>query len=97
MWAIEHWDVVPDIMVVAKALSASYAPIAAMVVREHVYQAFGDNVPSPSVQSYGGHGASAAAGAKTLRRSFRQRKWIRWQKLWEPSLRTGSTACAVRA
>lgn len=66
MWAIEHWDVVPDIMVVAKALSASYAPIAAMVVREHVYQAFGDNVPSPSVQSYGGHGASAAAGAKTL-------------------------------
>lgn len=65
-WAIEHWDVVPDIMVVAKALSASYAPIAAMVVREHVYQAFGDNVPSPSVQSYGGHGASAAAGAKTL-------------------------------
>jgi adenosylmethionine-8-amino-7-oxononanoate aminotransferase len=66
MWACEHWNIVPDVMVVAKALSASYAPVAAMVVREHVYQAFGDTIPSPSVQSYGGHGASAAAGAKTL-------------------------------
>ena len=66
MWAIDHWNVVPDIMVVAKALSASYAPIAAMIVREQIYQTFGDNVPSPSVQSYGGHGASSAAGARTL-------------------------------
>ena len=66
VWASEHWNVVPDIMVVAKALSASYAPVAAMVVRDKIYEAFGDNTPSPSVQSYGGHGASAAAGAKTL-------------------------------
>src|SRR5581483_3191899 len=66
MWAIEHWQVIPDLLIVAKALSASYAPVAAMVVREHVYEAFGDHTPSPSVQSYGGHGASAAAGAKTL-------------------------------
>jgi adenosylmethionine-8-amino-7-oxononanoate aminotransferase len=73
MWAIEHWNVVPDVLIVAKALSASYAPVAAMVVRDHVYQAFGDNTPSPSVQSYGGHGASAAAGAKTLEIYTRER------------------------
>jgi adenosylmethionine-8-amino-7-oxononanoate aminotransferase len=66
MWAIEHWGVVPDIMIVAKSLSAGYAPISAMVVREHVYEAFGETGGSPSVQSYGGHGASAAAGAKAL-------------------------------
>ena len=66
MWAIEHWNVVPDVMVVAKSLSGGYAPIAAMVVREHVYEAFGESAGSPSVQSYGGHGASAAAGAKAL-------------------------------
>jgi adenosylmethionine-8-amino-7-oxononanoate aminotransferase len=73
VWAIEHWNVVPDVMIVAKALSASYAPIAAMIVREHVYQAYGDTVPSPSVQSYGGHGASAAAGNKTLEIYTRER------------------------
>ncbi|HEY1365893.1 MAG TPA: aminotransferase class III-fold pyridoxal phosphate-dependent enzyme [Gaiellaceae bacterium] len=66
VWAIERWGVVPDAMVVAKSLSAGYAPISALVVREHVYEAFGDFAGSPSVQSYGGHGASSAAGAKTL-------------------------------
>jgi len=66
MWAIEHWNVVPDVMVVAKALSAGYAPVAAMIVREHVFAAFGRDTGSPSVQSYGGHGATAAAAAKTM-------------------------------
>ena len=56
----------PDVLVAAKAVSSGYAPVAAMVVREHVYEAFGDDVPSPSVQSYGGHGASAAAGARAF-------------------------------
>jgi adenosylmethionine-8-amino-7-oxononanoate aminotransferase len=40
--------------------------MAAMVVREGIYEAFNDDVPSPTVQSYGGHGASAAAAAKAL-------------------------------
>ena len=66
MWAIEHWKVVPDVMVVAKALSGGYAPVAAMIVREHIFSAFGRNTGSPSVQSYGGHGASAAAAAKAM-------------------------------
>ena len=66
MWGIEHWDVVPDVMVVAKALSGGYAPVAAMIVREHVFAAFGRDTGSPSVQSYGGHGATAAAGAKAM-------------------------------
>ena len=65
-FGIEHWDVVPDVMIVAKALSGGYAPMAAMVVREQIFEAFDDNTPSPTVQSYGGHGASAAAAAKAL-------------------------------
>jgi len=66
MWAIEHWNVVPDVMVVAKALSGGYAPVAAMIVREHIFAAFGRETGSPSVQSYGGHGASAAAAVKAM-------------------------------
>jgi adenosylmethionine-8-amino-7-oxononanoate aminotransferase len=65
-WAIQGWGVTPDVLVAAKAVSSGYAPVAAMMVREHIYEAFGDGVPSPSVQSYGGHGASAAAGAKAF-------------------------------
>jgi adenosylmethionine-8-amino-7-oxononanoate aminotransferase len=65
-FGIEHWDVVPDVMIVAKALSGGYAPMASMVVREEIYATFDDATPSPTVQSYGGHGASAAAAAKAL-------------------------------
>ncbi len=65
-WGIDHWGVTPDVLVAAKAVSSGYAPVAAMVVRDHVYEAFGNDVPSPSVQSYGGHGASAAAGARAF-------------------------------
>ena len=65
-WAIERWGVTPDVLVAAKAVSAGYAPVAAMIVRDEIYDAFDDRVPSPSVQSYGGHGASAAAGARAF-------------------------------
>ncbi len=65
-WGIQRWGVTPDVLIAAKAVSAGYAPVAAMVVRDHVYAAFGDDVPSPSVQSYGGHGASAAAAARAF-------------------------------
>ena len=65
-WGIQRWGVTPDVLVAAKAVSSGYAPVAAMIVREHVYEAFGNDVPSPSVQSYGGHGASAAAGARAF-------------------------------
>ena len=65
-WGIENWNVVPDVMIVAKSLAAGYAPIAAMMVRDELYEVFPDSAPSPIVQSYGGHGAAAAAAAKAL-------------------------------
>ncbi len=65
-WGIQNWDIVPDVMIVAKALSGGYAPVAGMVVRDEIFEQFSDDVPSPAVQSYGGHSASAAAAAKAL-------------------------------
>jgi adenosylmethionine-8-amino-7-oxononanoate aminotransferase len=74
-WGIQHWDVVPDVLISAKSLSGGYAPVAAMIVREHVFEPFTDAVPSPSVQSYGGHSASAAAAAKAVEIYDRERMW----------------------
>jgi adenosylmethionine-8-amino-7-oxononanoate aminotransferase len=65
-WGVQNWNVVPDVLVAAKAVSSGYAPVAAMIVRDTIYDAFSDGVPSPSVQSYGGHGASAAAAARAF-------------------------------
>jgi adenosylmethionine-8-amino-7-oxononanoate aminotransferase len=38
-FAIEHWDVVPDIMATGKGLSSGYSPIAATLVHERIYDA----------------------------------------------------------
>ncbi len=67
MFAIEHWDVVPDIMTVANGISSSYLPLAATVVRTEVADLFGgkDN-HLQHVLSFAGHPVSAAAGLKNI-------------------------------
>jgi adenosylmethionine-8-amino-7-oxononanoate aminotransferase len=39
-FGIEHWGVVPDLIVTAKAISAGYAPLGAVLVHDRVMQAF---------------------------------------------------------
>lgn len=38
MWAGEHWNVSPDIMVVAKALSGGYVPVGAVLSRRWIHE-----------------------------------------------------------
>ncbi len=43
MFAFEHADIVPDIVCLAKGLTAGYLPLSATIVREEIYQAFYDD------------------------------------------------------
>ena len=67
MFAVEHWDVVPDIMTVAKGIVSSYLPIAAVVVTTEVADYFGgqDN-QFKHVLTFGGHPAAAAAALRNI-------------------------------
>lgn len=38
-FAVEHWDVVPDIILLGKGLSSGYAPLGAVLISEQVTQA----------------------------------------------------------
>lgn len=38
-FALEHWDVQPDIMCVAKAITSAYIPLAAFVISERIHEA----------------------------------------------------------
>jgi ornithine--oxo-acid transaminase len=68
-FALEHWGLQPDFVLVGKALSGGYMPVAAMVTRREIYQkAVGALERSYVHQStYGRNRLSMAAGLATLR------------------------------
>jgi len=39
-FAVEHWDVAPDLLVTAKGLSSGYAPLGAVVAGDHIAEPF---------------------------------------------------------
>jgi len=46
-FAIEHWGVVPDLMLVGKGISSGYAPLGGVLVHERVVQAFRETGANP--------------------------------------------------
>jgi ornithine--oxo-acid transaminase len=68
-FALEHWGLEPDVVLVGKALSGGYMPVAAMVTSREIYQkAVGTLERSYVHQStFGRNRLSMAAGLATLR------------------------------
>ncbi|MCW3030342.1 MAG: aspartate aminotransferase family protein, partial [Solirubrobacterales bacterium] len=68
-FALEHWDLRPDFVLVGKALSGGYMPVAAMVTTRELYQkAVGTLERSYVHQStFGRNRLSMAAGLATMR------------------------------
>ena len=68
-FALEHWQLQPDFVLVGKALSGGYMPVAAMVTTRQIYQkAVGTLERSYVHQStFGRNRLSAAAGLATMR------------------------------
>jgi acetylornithine/succinyldiaminopimelate/putrescine aminotransferase len=68
-FALEHWALEPDFVLIGKALSGGYMPVAAMATRREIYQkAVGTLERSYVHQStYGRNRLSMAAGLATLR------------------------------
>ena len=63
MWGIEHYDVVPDILVYGKNLSGGIAPLCGISSRDDI---MGDNVDFSSGSTFAGMPAGCAAAIKTL-------------------------------
>jgi len=68
-FAVEHWDVKPDILVTAKGLSSGYAPLGAVLASKKVVDAFttGSGAFLHGF-TYNAHPISLAAGQAVLRR-----------------------------
>jgi adenosylmethionine-8-amino-7-oxononanoate aminotransferase len=66
-FAVEHWDVVPDILVAAKGVSGGYAPLAVLVAHERIVAALREaNTPWIAGHTFAQYPVGAAAGLAVL-------------------------------
>jgi taurine---2-oxoglutarate transaminase len=64
-FAVEHWDVVPDIMTMAKGLTSAYAPLGAVAMKPEIAAAF-DEQAFESGLTYTSHPISLAAAVANI-------------------------------
>jgi taurine--2-oxoglutarate transaminase len=64
-FAVDHWDVVPDIITIAKGLTSGYLPLGGVVVSDAIAQHFENKMLYMGLTYYG-HPLSCAAGIATL-------------------------------
>ena len=71
MFATQTFDLKPDMISIAKALSAAYLPIAGVMINEKVYQALMENSAKIGTfghgYTYSGHPVSCAVALETLK------------------------------
>jgi len=65
-FAVDHWDVVPDLMTMAKGLTSSYLPLGAVAMRHHIAEAFETKMFFGGL-TYSSHPVSLAAALATIR------------------------------
>jgi len=65
-FAVDHWDVVPDLMAMAKGLTSSYLPLGAVAMRPHIAEHFDRNMYYGGL-TYSSHPVSLAASLATIR------------------------------
>jgi len=63
----EHWNVVPDILVVSKGYAAGYAPLGAMAAKDHIVDAVLDSGGFIHGYTYAGNPLACAAGLAVIK------------------------------
>jgi adenosylmethionine-8-amino-7-oxononanoate aminotransferase len=64
-FAVEHWNVVPDIITMAKGLTSAYAPLGAVAMKPEIAEAFNEH-PFESGLTYTSHPISLAAAVANI-------------------------------
>jgi len=92
MWGCDTYDIKPDMLTCAKALSASYIPIAALLVNERVFAAMVEESRRITLFGHGftysGHPVAAAVALETLK-IYEERDIVAMAKVRAPILQDG--------
>jgi taurine--2-oxoglutarate transaminase len=88
-FAVNHWDVVPDIITMAKGLTSGYAPLGAVGMKEKIASFFNERVYRSGL-TYNGHPISLAAAIANI-------EVIRQDHLVEKAAKTGEVMTKMLA
>src|SRR6516165_4178659 len=64
-FAVDNWDVVPDVMTVAKGINSGYVPLGAMIVREPIADWVRDKLFAGGL-TYSGHPLACASAVASI-------------------------------
>ncbi|WP_102159659.1 aspartate aminotransferase family protein [Zhihengliuella halotolerans] len=64
-FAVEHWNVTPDIITFAKGVNSGYVPLGGVAMSEAIYQTFAQR-PYPGGLTYSGHPLACAAAVAAI-------------------------------
>jgi len=75
LWAVEHWNIVPDILTVAKSLGGGVMPISAVTTTEEIYQPMMYPNPFMHTTTTGGGALACSAAISAIHVTLRERLW----------------------
>lgn len=64
-FAVDHWDVTPDLITFAKGVNSGYVPLGGVAISDAIFETFRDRV-YPGGLTYSGHPLACAAAVATM-------------------------------
>ncbi len=65
-FAIDHWDVVPDLVTFAKGVNSGYVPLGGVLISDEIAATFADR-PYPGGLTYSGHPLGCAVAVESIK------------------------------
>ncbi len=75
LWGVDHWNVKPDILAVAKSLGGGVMPISAFCSTEEIWQVMMDPNPFIHTTTTGGGALACSAAIAAINVTLRDRLW----------------------
>jgi putrescine aminotransferase len=75
LWGVDHWNVVPDIIAVAKSLGGGVMPISAVTTTEEIFQPMMYPNPFMHTTTTGGGALACSAAIASINVTLRDRLW----------------------
>jgi putrescine aminotransferase len=75
LWGVEHWNVVPDIIAIAKSLGGGVMPVSAVTTTEEIFQPMMYPNPFMHTTTTGGGALACSAAIASINVTLRDRLW----------------------